>query len=249
MVVRPMQPADEPAAKALFAMGMQETIVRGLRAELLRPAPARLAIGIAALAAAAALVPYALPRATPLVSCALAGALLAGVWGALVMAVPVHIARQYVGRSLADDMASPVGHYLGAKGACAWVAVDEYSGEIAGMVAVESPSGSGEPGSGWRWSEGDAELRRMCVARWARRSGVATALFDELCQFCEHAGYRRVVLVTSTLQGAAHDYLYPMLGFAILHQQPLFGRVVSTCFARPIRPEEGHTEGGAGRHE
>ena len=74
----------------------------------------------------------------------------------------------------------------------------------------------------------------MSVASWARGHGVAHALFAELHRFCEQQGYERIVLSTSNLQRAAHDRLYPGIGFERVHRRPILGKVGVSYFAMPV---------------
>ena len=228
VTIRPIRPADEGAACALFASGMRETIISGLRRELMRIDAPR-AAALAGITATAAL---ALPmRYVALVL----GVSAIGVAGAIA-AVPRKIAHGYVTEALGKDMRSPCAHYLSRRGACFFVAVDDTTGRIAGTVAVEPAND--EPN--WKWRDGDLELRRMSVAPWARRRGIAHALFAELTRFAEQTpGAQRVVLSTSTLQVDAHDSLYPSLGFGVDGRQQIFGSVSVTYFALPLRPTHG----------
>ena len=223
VTIRLLRPGDEQAARALFAAGMRETIVPGLRQELLRADATRAAV----VAGAAATVALAVPPRTALI---VAAAAALGVVAA-VCALPPLLARGYIRKSLATDLRAPCAHYLSRRGACFWVAVEDATATLVGTVALR-PAGV-DPGSQWR--AGDAELRRMSVAGGARRRGVARALFATLARFAaQSGGYRRIVLETSTLQAAAHDRLYPALGFVAESRQHVFGRVSATYFARPL---------------
>lgn len=229
--VRPMKPGDEGAAHELFAIGMLDTIQHGLHAELLRPVPERIALVCALVAVAASLGPWLHVAGTPLLG-ALAGlAMTSLAFACVFFLASLRMARGYVHKSLDEDMRSPCTHYLTPHGSCVWVAVDG-TGKLAGMVAVEPPSNQD---SGWAWRAGDTELRRMSVAPWARRKVVGGALFSELQRFCEQAGYERIVLATSTLQGVAHSYLCPRWGFVPQHARAVFGEVIVTYFALPLR--------------
>ena len=233
-VVRIAQPADEEAAGALFACGMSETIESGLRRELRRADAIRIGVVVvaAAIAAAAALHLAQSPTlALGLAACVVTLAL--GLVGLAAQLVPGYVARGYIRKSMGSDMRSPCTHYLGRRGSACWVAVDDASGELVGMVALEPPAhGPTSPDeTGWCWREGDAELRRMTVARWCRGRGVARALFTELRRFAEQHSYRRVVLSTSSMQGVAHDRLYPGLGFELEGRKRVLGELNIGYFA------------------
>lgn len=232
LLVRPLQPADESIVRSLFAEGMGQTIASGVRAELLRPDAVRGGAALGVLAAALAVLHLWLGLA-PSTALAAVGSAAALVTILMVRLLPGLVASGYVRSSLAADMCTPYAHYMGAgrRGSCFWVAVDDASSEVVGMVAVEPCTGIAD-GAGWQWRVGDAELRRMSVATWARGHGVARALFAELRRFAEQCPeYERIVLSTSTLQGVAHDHLYPNLGFVPQHQHRLLGEVVATYFA------------------
>ena len=81
---------------------------------------------------------------------------------------------------------------------------------------------------------GDAELRRMSVARCARGSGVSAALVEAVVRIAAESGYRRVVLSTSELQVQAKR-LYLRLGFAVEHQAQNSGVVEVFFMARKVR--------------
>ena len=66
--------------------------------------------------------------------------------------------KSYVESSLAGDLADISFHYLRSPGDHFWVA--EVEGQIKGMVGIQ------------RKDEREAELRRMSVARDARRQGI-----------------------------------------------------------------------------
>ena len=89
--------------------------------------------------------------------------------------------------------------------------------------------------TGWSWSDGDGELRRMSVARAARGRGVAQQLFSALRAHCEERGFKRVVLSTSTMQTDACERLYPKLGFETLHVAPILGSVAVHFFAMELK--------------
>ena len=235
--IRPLKPSDEPQAKALFAAGMRETVGGGLRSELLRFDAVRwsLALAVIACVVAAFHALFALPQAI-----GFALLLFALLVGSLVLHVPRYYADKYVEKSLADDMRDITAHYMTPRTSCFFVAVDAISDEVIGTVAIEhAPSSNldqpaNETGE-FRWKQGDAELRRMSVATWARGKGVAQALFAALKRFVEQTeGYERIVLSTSTLQGDAHERLYPKLGFQTEWRAAFFGKVEVSFFAMDL---------------
>ena len=192
-----------------------QTCVRGLRAELLRPSSPRTLVALALLAA----ITIALPRVA-------AG--LASLLCVAIGVLPYKVAHDYIQKSIKDDMGDPVRRYVGRAGSNFWVAVEDSTGELLGTVAVEAPAGGGY------WKAGDAELRRMSVARSARGCGVAGALIRQVHAFASSNGYHRVVLSTSTLQGVACFRLYPRLGFSRVHVTTLFGAIEEHFFALPV---------------
>lgn len=180
---------------------------------------------------------YSLASALGVTACIVAlAALLA--WLA-ADALPAHVASDYIGKALKDDMCSPFEHYFSRRGCAFWVAVDDASGEVVGTIAVEAPADVAAPDQmGWRWREGDAELRRMSVAQWTRGEGVSRALFAELRRFVAQThGYKRIVLSTSSLQAVAHDHLYPGLGFEAQGRRRVFGKVHIGYFAMDLHAE------------
>ena len=196
IVIRGLLPGDVPAACALFAAGMMETIEGGLRSAALRPS---LGAGLGALALAAA---HQLATRKGGVAPSTAHAAAAAAVGAAVIlagwALPRSFASEYVEKSLAGDMADPVAYYAAPRGAF-WVAVDATLGTVVGTVAVEAADAAQED-HGWRWKEGDAELRRMSVGPSARGKGVARRLLAEVRRHCEQHGFKRIVLSTTTMQ-------------------------------------------------
>jgi len=215
VVVRVLRAADEPQARALFALGMNETVVGGLRAELLRPTAARINVAVVLAGAALSTLVWRTSAAWWTAAVARTALLL---YGLFVFFAPRQACSDYVRKACdEEDMRSPHAHYVARGGACFWVACDA-TGDVVGTVAVEPADTSLK--EGWQWSAGDAELRRMSVAPSARGKGVAKALFRALRAFCEEHRYERVVLSTSSLQAAACR-LYPSLGFEALRRQPL----------------------------
>ena len=217
-IIRPLEPKDVPAARALFASGMRETLIWGLRAELLRPTVPKGAIAFATAAAA-----LYFPRAVSIALCALFLFALAG---------PKKIARDYISKSLSDDMLDPMARYRSKRGSGFWVAVSG-SGEVIGTVALEPANEIAE--HGWTWIYGDGELRRMSVSSQWRGRGVAKALFAALLDEARQHDYRRVVLSTSSLQAQASTITYPRLGFVRVYSDLIgFGNLRANFFAYAV---------------
>jgi GNAT superfamily N-acetyltransferase len=72
---------------------------------------------------------------------------------------------------------------------------------------------------GWRTHDTDAEIKRMYVARAARRRGLARLMLAELERTARAAGHHRVILETGSKQPEAVA-LYRSAGYA---QIPAFG--------------------------
>ena len=213
--IRPLEAADVPAARALFASGMRETLIWGLRSELARPTLPKAAIAFAIFAAS-----LYLPRTVACALCAL---------GVFAFAGPRKIASDYISKSLSDDMLDPMARYRSTRGSGFWVAVSG-SGEVIGTVALEPANEIAE--HGWTWVYGDGELRRMSVSSQWRGRGVARALFTALLDEARHHDYRRIVLSTSSLQAQASAITYPRLGFVRVHTDLVgFGSIRANFFA------------------
>ena len=213
--IRPLEAADVPAARRLFASGMSETLIWGLRRELLRPTLPKATITFAIFAAS-----LYLPKAILCALCAL---------GVFAIAGPRKIASDYISKSLSDDMLDPMVRYRSKRGSGFWVAVSG-SGEVIGTVALEPANEIAE--HGWTWIYGDGELRRMSVSSQWRDRGVAKALFAALLDEARQHDYRRVVLSTSSLQAQASAITYPRLGFTLVHSDLIgFGSLRANFFA------------------
>ena len=115
--IRPLEAADVPAARRLFASGMSETLIWGLRRELLRPTLPKATIAFAIFAPS-----LYLPKAILCALCAL---------GVFAFAGPRKIASDYISKSLSDDMLDPMTRYRSKRGSGFWVAVSG-SGEVIG---------------------------------------------------------------------------------------------------------------------
>jgi len=161
LVLRVLRPDDEAAAVALFASGMHETIISGLRAELVQPCRRAAALSLALLVAlgviarnwvwamamqlfglgmaqAATVTAFKTPSPAHLKIEAAAMPAALGLCFALVCSAlvywlaPQRLASNYVNSCLEDDMKSPYAHYLSSPGSCFWVAIDDASGQVCG---------------------------------------------------------------------------------------------------------------------
>ena len=68
----------------------------------------------------------------------------------------------------------------------------------------------------------------------------------ELRRFAEQHSYRRVVLSTSSMQGVAHDRLYPGLGFELQGRRQVLGELSIGYFALPLRGSPSASNSKAG---
>ena len=108
--------------------------------------------------------------------------------------------ERYVEESLADDLAGVWSHYMEPLGSHLWVA--EADGDIIGMTGIQ-PAG---PGVG--------EVRRMAVARRARRRGLARCLLYTAETWASAHGYVAMEATTTHLQAAALA-LYESVGYRV----------------------------------
>lgn len=99
----------------------------------------------------------------------------------------------YIAHSIAEEMGRIPEFYQSREGAGFWVAVED--GVVVGNAGIEPAHPSEGPGV--------AELRRMYVDAAYRRRGIGNRLLDHIETFSIDAGYTRLVLSTSELQGAA----------------------------------------------
>ena len=145
-----------------------------------------------------------------------AGAGIVATQCATVGLWPWQLARNYVSKSLSQDMLDPVRHYCQQDHgrSCFFVAVDG-DDHVVGTVAVEPPQCEHAVASSSPWSSAghQAELRRMSVATTHRGCGVSKMLLAEVKRFCVDKGYEQLVLSTSTMQRIAVQ-AYPKMGFA-----------------------------------
>jgi GNAT superfamily N-acetyltransferase len=132
--------------------------------------------------------------------------------------------ESYVESSLADDLADISIHYLRSPGDHFWVA--EAEGQIKGMVGIQ------------RRDEGEAELRRMSVARDARRQGIGWALLETTESFCREQGYQQIRLTTVTLLQPAIA-MYTRFGYRLTGEDQ-YGEIAAQHFVKLLddpRPE------------
>jgi GNAT superfamily N-acetyltransferase len=90
--------------------------------------------------------------------------------------------RRYIDHSLSDDLSDIPFNYRNRSGDNFWVA--EQAGQVRGMVGIQ------------KRSEAEAELRRMSVARDARRQGIGGKLLETVEDFCREQGYSQIFLTT-----------------------------------------------------
>jgi GNAT superfamily N-acetyltransferase len=224
--VRQLQKGDTRAVQQLFKDGMLETVVPGVLRELARHSsgrPAALAAGMLGIGALAG---------RPAVA---AGVGLATA--ALAVASSQFVARRYIAQSLRNDMADPVQHYVLNERNNFFVATRKVDGQVVGTVAVEGVTPRAQAQAKrrkepHRWSEGDAELRRMSVQLEARGRGVAEALCEAVQRHARDQGYSRVVLSTSSMQAQAARRLYPRMGYEVVHRARMMGDVEVFYMAR-----------------
>jgi GNAT superfamily N-acetyltransferase len=109
----------------------------------------------------------------------------------------------YIARSLVEEI-DVIPEYYAARQGGFWIATDGEA--VVGMFGLE------------RAGSDAAELRRMYVAPEARRRGIARALLDRAETECRAAGYRRLILSTSEIQGAAIA-LYRASGYRLIREE------------------------------
>ena len=126
--------------------------------------------------------------------------------------------ESYVESSLADDLADISSHYLRSPGDHFWVA--EVEGQIKGMVGIQ------------RRDEGEAELRRMSVAKDARRQGIGWALLEATESFCREQGYQRIRLTTVTLLQPAIA-MYIRFGYQLTGEDQ-YGEIAGQHFVKRL---------------
>lgn len=109
----------------------------------------------------------------------------------------------YIARAIREELGRIEQYYFGREGQGFWVAWDA---GLVGMVGIE------------RHAVDAGELRRMAVDPAHRRKGVGRALLAMAEAFCRECGYRRVVLNTTELQGAARS-LYQSSGYRLAREE------------------------------
>lgn len=235
ILVRPYQVEDERRVKELFADGMRETLVSGLRRQRM-PIFLTASVGVAAVGTALGKV---LGGVYPFVG-ALAG--FSTCAAALFGWLPHKVSNQYIAESFDGDLHKIEERYRPRTAASPqetgfagfWVACLAETGEVVGTVAAEPPKG-GPDSNLFGFTGGDCELRRMSVCKKYRNHGVARALFKELEDACRIHGAQRIVLTTSSFQAAAVK-MYPRLGFDCTKRVRLYyGLFDIYAFAKRLR--------------
>ena len=126
--------------------------------------------------------------------------------------------ESYVESSLADDLADISLHYLRSPGDHFWVAEDE--GQIKGIVGIQGRD------------QREAELRRMSVARDARRQGIGWALLETTETFCREQGYQQIRLTTVTLLQPAIA-MYIRFGYRLTGEDQ-YGEIAGQHFLKVL---------------
>lgn len=120
----------------------------------------------------------------------------------------------YVELSLREEIDRIPSYYAPERGHGFWVA--EGGEGLLGMFGLERVDGR------------TAELRRMYVAPGTRRRGLARAMLAYAERVCRDAGYARIVLGTSELQGAALA-LYRGAGYRLVGEEVATAATVKTA--------------------
>ena len=218
IIVRPYQRDDDAQVRRIFRDGMWETLVGGIRSQLLWP--------FLGAACGSAVLGALLGRKAGEHAVAGACAGFAATSLALFGWLPRKIAQSYVDHSLEDDLKDIAERYRSRPTATEgetgyagfWVAcISDGDGKgakkVIGTVAVEPPREGPNEGITW-FKSGDCELRRMSVSREYRGLGVAGKLYKVLEDECKKHGVKRIVLSTSAFQAGAVR-MYPRLGFYV----------------------------------
>lgn len=108
--------------------------------------------------------------------------------------------NRYIDRSLSEDLSDIPSNYQARSGSNFWVA--DQAGLVRGMVGIQ------------KRSEAEAELRRMSVAREARRQGIGGKLLETVEEFCREQGYSQIFLTTVS-QLAPAISMYRKYGFQL----------------------------------
>ena len=101
--------------------------------------------------------------------------------------------HEYIDGALNHDLAHIERSYLQRPGSNFWIA--ELDGEPVGCIGA------------YRRDNEEAEIRRLAVARSARRRGVASKLLAQAEEFCRDAGYARAIVWTANHMTAAIAFL------------------------------------------
>ena len=129
--------------------------------------------------------------------------------------------REYIQRSLGDDLADIPVHYLNEPGSHFWVA--ELDSEIVGMVGIQ------------RRTDEEAELRRMSVATHTRRLGIGRKLLETTETFCRDQGYHRIRLTTVTFLKPAIA-MYRECGYRLAGEEE-YGHVAGLHFVKHLKED------------
>ncbi len=101
--------------------------------------------------------------------------------------------HEYIDGALNHDLAHVERSYRQRPGSNFWVA--QLAGPPVGCIGA------------YRRDDQEAEIRRLAVARSARRRGIASRLMDQAEEFCRDAGYDRAVIWTANHMTAAIAFL------------------------------------------
>ena len=101
--------------------------------------------------------------------------------------------HEYIDGALNHDLAHVEQSYLQRPKSNFWVA--DLDGQVVGSIGA------------YRRDDEEAEIRRLAVARSARRRGVASKLLDQAEEFCRDAGYDRAIVWTANHMTAAIAFL------------------------------------------
>jgi len=208
---------DEAAVHVIFAEGMMQMVSSGFAALFNALAPL-----VAAACAILSAVAWSLgvgPVATVLAFVVPLSAAMMGLRLYLARMI-----RNYVDKSISDDLADIDGFYMATPKSHFWVAVvGEKDGgdEVLGCVALESKSDSEDNKDRRGWGE----LRRMSVAKSGRRRGVASLLNAALLAHAHQQHLKGVFLSTSTMQPDAIA-LYSRLEYKQVSLTPFPNRIL-----------------------
>ena len=85
-----------------------------------------------------------------------------------------------------------------------------------------------------RYSDADAEVKRVWVEPTYRRRGIANALMDQIEEKARKLGYRRVMLQTRPIMPDAVG-LYTKRGYALIPNYPPYDRLEgAVCYAKAL---------------